>query len=269
MSSHATPPHATPAQGSTHPAPADDAAATSAARPTSVPGAPTQHTPAEPAFARRPRTYFDLILAAYCVILVLSNIGATKGVQFGPVITDGGFFLFPLAYVLGDVVSEVYGFRAARKAILTSFFFGAFSSLVFWIVIVLPPAPFYENQSAFEAVLGPVPLIVAGSLLGYLVGQLLNAYVMVKVKERTQERHLWARLISSTMVGELVDTVIFCTIAAPVIGIDSWSGFLNYVLVGYVYKCLVEVVIMPVTYAAIAWVKRREPGYAEAAPLQG
>ena len=110
---------------------------------------------------------------------------------------------------------------------------------------------------------------MVASLLGYLVGQLLNAYVMVKVKQRTQEKHLWARLISSTMVGELVDTVIFCTIAAPIIGIDSWSGFLNYVLVGYVYKCLVEVVIMPVTYAAIAWVKRREPSYAEPVPLQG
>lgn len=254
MSSHATPPLA--ATSSTSP---DDAAAR-AASPAAT---------AQPVFARRPRTYFDLILAAYCVILVLSNIGATKGVQFGPVITDGGFFLFPLAYVLGDVVSEVYGFRAARKAILTSFFFGAFASVVFWIVIILPPAPFYENQAAFEAVLGPVPLIVAASLLGYLVGQLLNAYVMVKVKQRTQEKHLWARLISSTMVGELVDTLIFCAIAAPVIGIDSWSGFLNYALVGYVYKCLVEVVIMPVTYAAIAWVKRREPSYAEPAPPQG
>lgn len=254
MSSHATPPLA--ATSSTSP---DDAAAR-AASPAAT---------AQPVFARRPRTYFDLILAAYCVILVLSNIGATKGVQFGPVITDGGFFLFPLAYVLGDVVSEVYGFRAARRAILTSFFFGAFASVVFWIVIILPPAPFYENQAAFEAVLGPVPLIVAASLLGYLVGQLLNAYVMVKVKQRTQEKHLWARLISSTMVGELVDTLIFCAIAAPVIGIDSWSGFLNYALVGYVYKCLVEVVIMPVTYAAIAWVKRREPSYAESAPLQG
>ncbi|WP_423446740.1 queuosine precursor transporter [Kocuria sp. KSNUG] len=255
MSSHATPPRASVSST----APNDDAAAR-AASPAAT---------AQPAFARRPRTYFDVILAAYCVILVLSNIGATKGVQFGPVITDGGFFLFPLAYVLGDVVSEVYGFRAARKAILTSFFFGAFASVVFWIVIILPPAPFYENQAAFEAVLGPVPLIVVASLLGYLVGQLLNAYVMVKVKQRTQEKHLWARLISSTMVGELVDTVIFCTIAAPIIGIDSWSGFLNYVLVGYVYKCLVEVVIMPVTYAAIAWIKRREPSYAEPAPLQG
>lgn len=222
--------------------------------------APT-HTGA--VFARAPRTYFDLILAAYCVTLVLSNIGATKGVQFGPIITDGGFFLFPLAYVLGDVVSEVYGFKAARRAIFTSFLCGAFASVVFWIVIALPAAPFYENQSAFEAVLGPVPLIVGGSLAGYLVGQLLNAFVMVKIKARTQGKHLWARLIGSTLVGELVDTVIFCSIAAPVIGIDSWSTYFNYVVVGYVYKCLVEVVILPVTYAAIGWIRRHEPTYGE------
>lgn len=221
-------------------------------------------TPAGPApagFARRPRTYFDLIVAAYCVVLVLSNVAATKGVAFGPVLTDGGFFLFPLAYVLGDVVTEVYGFRAARRAIVTSFVAGLFSSVVFWLVIALPPAEFYQGQEAFETVLGPVPLIVAGSLLGYLAGQLLNAYVLVRIRARTQERHLWARLIGSTLVGELVDTVIFCAVAAPIIGISTASDFLNYVVVGYVYKVLVEVVVLPVTYAAIAWLKRREPTY--------
>lgn len=221
-------------------------------------------TPAGPApagFARRPRTYFDLIVAAYCVVLVLSNVAATKGVAFGPVLTDGGFFLFPLAYVLGDVVTEVYGFRAARRAIVTSFAAGLFSSVVFWLVIALPPAEFYQGQEAFETVLGPVPLIVAGSLLGYLAGQLLNAYVLVRIRARTQERHLWARLIGSTLVGELVDTVIFCAVAAPIIGISTASDFLNYVVVGYVYKVLVEVVVLPVTYAAIAWLKRREPTY--------
>lgn len=221
-------------------------------------------TPAGPApagFARRPRTYFDLIVAACCVVLVLSNVAATKGVAFGPVLTDGGFFLFPLAYVLGDVVTEVYGFRAARRAIVTSFAAGLFSSVVFWLVIALPPAEFYQGQEAFETVLGPVPLIVAGSLLGYLAGQLLNAYVLVRIRARTQERHLWARLIGSTLVGELVDTVIFCAVAAPIIGISTASDFLNYVVVGYVYKVLVEVVVLPVTYAAIAWLKRREPTY--------
>lgn len=220
-------------------------------------------TPAPAGFARRPRTCFDLIVAAYCVVLVLSNVAATKGVAFGPVITDGGFFLFPLAYVLGDVVSEVYGFRAARRAILTSFAAGLFASVVFWIVIALPPAGFYEGQAAFEAVLGPVPLIVAGSLLGYLAGQLLNAFVMVRVKARTQERHLWARLISSTAAGELVDTLLFCAVAAPVIGITTFGDFLNYAVVGYLYKVAVEVLVMPATYAAIGWVKRRELTYGQ------
>ena len=100
------------------------------------------------------------------------------------------------------------------------------------------------------------------SMAGYVVGQLLNSWVLVRLKERTGESALWGRLIGSTGVGEFADTLIFCSIAAPVIGIDSWGAFLNYVLVGYVYKCLVEVVIMPVTYGAIAWLKRREPGAA-------
>ena len=217
-------------------------------------------------YARRPKTFFDLLAAAYCVLLILSNIGATKGVAFelplvGSIITDGGFFLFPLAYVLGDVVAEVYGFKAARRAIVTSFLSGAFASLCFWLVIILPAADFYENQSAFEAVLGPVPLILAGSLSGYLVGQLLNAWVMSLIKRATGEKHLWVRLIGSTLAGEFVDTLIFCTVAAPILGIQTVGQFLNYLVVGYVYKCVVEVLILPVTYPTIAWFKRHEPTY--------
>ena len=143
-------------------------------------------------------------------------------------------------------------------AALMAFAAGAFASLCFWIIIALPAAPFYEGQEAFAQTLGPVPLIVLASLLGFLVGQLLNAYVLVKVKQRTRERHLWARLMASTLVGELVDTIIFCAIAAPVIGIETPGQFLNYVLVGYVWKCLIEVVMLPVTYAVVARVKKIE-----------
>lgn len=225
---------------------------------TSDPRTPSSSSMTAAQYARRPRSLFDLFVAATAVILVLSNIGATKGVQIGPIITDGGFFLFPLAYVVGDVVSEVWGFRAARRSTLTAFAAGAFASLCFWIIIALPAAPFYEGQEAFAQTLGPVPLIVLASLLGFLVGQLLNAYVLVKVKQRTRERHLWARLMASTLVGELVDTIIFCAIAAPVIGIETPGQFLNYVLVGYVWKCLIEVVMLPVTYAVVARVKKIE-----------
>ncbi|MDO5619321.1 queuosine precursor transporter [Kocuria sp.] len=212
-----------------------------------------------PRFAPRTRTTFDLFVAAYAVVLILSNIGATKGIEIGPIVTDGGFFLFPIAYVLGDVVSEVWGFRAARRAIITSFAAALFASICFWIIIALPSASFYEGQEAFVQVLGPVPLIVAGSLLGFLVGQLLNAWVLVKVKEKTREKHLWARLISSTLVGQFVDTLIFCAVAAPIIGIQTFGQFLNYVIVGYVWKCLVEVLVIPVTYAVVARLKKTEP----------
>lgn len=237
------------------------------------PAAPSSAEPSAPAaarpmaFARRPRTLFDLFVAATAVVLILSNIGATKGVQIGPVITDGGFFLFPLAYVIGDVVSEVWGFRAARRSILVAFGAAAFASLCFWAIIALPAAPFYEGQEAFAQVLGPVPLIVLGSLLGFVVGQLLNALVLVKLKARTRERHLWVRLLGSTLVGELVDTIIFCAIAAPVIGIETPGQFLNYVIVGYVWKCLVELLVMPLTYVVVARVKRSEDYRPLSAPI--
>lgn len=221
--------------------------------------APSASNQSAPRFAPRTRTTFDLFVAAYAVVLILSNIGATKGIEIGPIVTDGGFFLFPIAYVLGDVVSEVWGFRAARRAIITSFAAALFASICFWIIIALPAASFYEGQEAFVQVLGPVPLIVVGSLLGFLVGQLLNAWVLVKVKEKTREKHLWARLISSTLVGQFVDTLIFCAVAAPIIGIQTFGQFLNYVIVGYVWKCLVEVLVIPVTYAVVARLKKSEP----------
>lgn len=207
------------------------------------------------------RTYFDLLLATSCVLLILSNIGATKGVAFGSILTDGGFFLFPLAYVLGDIMSEVYGFRLARRAIIASFVAAALAALSFWVLIVLPGADFYQNQGALEAVLGPVPLILVGSLLGYLTGQLLNSWVMVTMKAATGGKHLWGRLMGSTLAGELVDTLIFCSIAAPIIGITDFGAFANYVLVGYLYKCAVEFALLPVTYPVIAWFKRKEPTY--------
>ena len=134
--------------------------------------------PAPAGFARRPRTYFDLVVAAYCVVLVLSNVAATKGVAFGPVITDGGFFLFPLAYVLGDVVAEVYGFRAARRAIVTSFAAGLFSSVVFWLVIALvvtPGATAYLLTDRFPRLLALAVAIGAGtSALGAYLSYFLD-----------------------------------------------------------------------------------------------
>lgn len=219
---------------------------------------------AAPRFASIGSPYFGIMLAVMAVVLILSNIGASKGVAIGPVITDGGFFLFPLAYILGDVISEVYGFRVARKAIITSFALSVFASLCYWVIIALPgfnDEYGSSKQAALEGALGPVPQIVLASLLAFLAGQTINSWILVKMKARTGERSLWARIMGSSVAGEFVDTLIFCSIAASVIGITDAAMFVNYVLVGFLYKTLVEFAFVPLTTLAIGWVKKREPSY--------
>lgn len=216
-------------------------------------------------FASAGSPYFSTVLTLMGAVVILSNIGASKGVSFGPLITDGGFFLFPLAYILGDVISEVYGLKAARRAILVTFALAFFAVICFWIMIQLPAAQFYDGQAALERTLGPIWQIVAASACGFLVGQFANSWVLVKLKERTGERGLITRLISSSGVGEFLDTLIFCAIAAPVIGIFDASNFINYVVVGFVYKTAVEIIFVPVTSLVIRWFKKREPGYSQAA----
>lgn len=217
------------------------------------------HRPDLARFADTGRGLYPIIVGIFVALLLISNIGAVKLISFGWLITDGGVFLFPLVYIIGDVLSEVYGFKAARKAIVLGFAMSALAAFTFWLVQISPPAADWPNQEAFESVLGFVPRIVLASIAGYLVGQLLNAYVLVKIKERTAERGLWIRLLGSTAVGEFADTLVFCTIAF--FGIITGTEFLIYVVVGYVYKVLVEVILLPVTYRVIAFVKRREPTY--------
>jgi uncharacterized integral membrane protein (TIGR00697 family) len=215
-------------------------------------------------FASIGSPYFGIMLAVMAVVLILSNIGASKGVAFGPIVTDGGFFLFPLAYILGDVISEVYGFKVARKAIVTTFALSVFASLCYWVIIALPGFDddySAAKQSALEGALGPVPQIVLASLLAFLAGQTINSWILVRMKARSGEKSLWARLMGSSGAGEFVDTLIFCSIAASVIGITDFGMFANYVLVGFVYKTLVEFLFVPVTSLVIGWVKKREPSY--------
>jgi len=210
-----------------------------------------------------PRGIYDVIVALFCAFLLISNIGATKLIGLGPdwppilpLIFDGGALLFPLTYIFGDVLAEVYGFARAKRAIVVGFAVSGTASLIFWLVDIAPPAPGWENQDAWHAVLGFVPRIVAASLAAYLVGQLLNAWVLVRIKRRFGERRLWVRLIGSTLVGEMADTAIFCTIAW--VGMVPLATLGNYMAVGYFYKVGVEVLLLPVTYRVIAYIKRRE-----------
>lgn len=218
-------------------------------------------TPASAHFAPTGRGLYAIFMSLMAVVLILSNIGASKGIEFGPIVTDGGFFLFPLAYIIGDVVSEVYGFKASRRAIIATFALSVFAALCYWIIIVLPGASWYDGQEALERTLGPVWLIVVGSLLGFLIGQLANAWVMVRLKRRSGEKLLFGRIAVSTLIGEFLDTLVFCSIAAGVIGITDLPTFLNYVIVGFLFKSIVEIVLAPVTIWVINVVKRYEPDY--------
>lgn len=221
-------------------------------------------------FAARPRGVFDVVVALFCALLLISNVAATKLIQLGPeltiggfpllpLITDGGALLFPLTYVLGDVLAEVYGLGGARRAIFIGFAVSILASVTFLAVGAMPPAADYANQDAFVAVLGFVPRIVVASLVGYLAGQLLNAWVLVKLKERTDEGSLWARLLGSTVVGEAADTILFCLIAFG--GVITGGTMVNYILVGYLWKVGIEAVCLPLTYRVIRLVKRLEPSY--------
>ncbi|NMN98484.1 VUT family protein [Nocardiaceae bacterium YC2-7] len=225
------------------------------------------------AFAHVSRGYYPIIVALFTATLIISNVCAAKWVvflgnfdvsvgplQILPINTDGAFFLFPLAYILGDVLSEVYGFRATSRAIYIGFGALILGAFCFWIATELPSAD-PVRQHDFQSIVGVVPRLVLAGVVAFLVGQILNSYVLVLIKEKTKEKHLWARLIGSTIVGEFADTLIFCSIAAGAIGINTWRDFINYVLVGFLWKTLVEVVVMPFTYQAIAIIKKREPTY--------
>lgn len=215
-----------------------------------------------PAFAQVGSAYYPILVAVFTALVIISNVTATKGVAFGDIITDGGFIVFPLTYVIGDVLSEVYGFKAAARAVLLGFAMNVLAAVMFWVTVRLPAADFYPNQEHLENIVGAYTQLIVAGLAGFIVGQTINAAVVVLIKERTKEKHLWARLVGSTFAGQLGDTVVFCAIAAGAIGITTFEDFLVYTALGWIYKTAVEVLMLPVTYRVIGFIKRREPTYA-------
>lgn len=200
--------------------------------------------------------YFDLVLVLFVVVLLISNIAAIKLIQFGPIISDGGAILFPLAYILGDVLTEVYGYRYARRAIWTGFGAMLLAVTIFTIVRYLPGAEAWASQDAYVEILGFFPRIVIASLAAFLVGEFLNSFVLAKLKLRYSGKKLWLRLIGSTFVGQFFDTLVFGLIAFA--GILTGSEMLTYLMIGWGFKVAVEVVLLPVTYKVISWLKARE-----------
>lgn len=213
--------------------------------------------------------YFDLIMATFVTVLVVSNIASSaKIVDWGfslfgiPMAFDAGTLLFPVSYIFGDVLTEVYGYRRSRRVIWTGFFLLGISALLFWIVGELPPDHTwsqYAGQSAYFAILGGMSSggIVVGSLAGYWVGEFSNSFTLAKIKLFTQGRWLWLRTITSTLVGELVDTAVFVAIAS-LFRVFPWSLFLTLVLTNYLFKCAVEILMTPLTYMVVNRLKQVE-----------
>lgn len=204
------------------------------------------------------------MLAALAIIVVLSGIGGSKAVQFGPVLTDGAFFIFPFSYILGDSITEIYGPRAARQAITTGFVANILSSGVYWVIIELPglsDADSLARADAFRTALGPVWLVVLAGVVGFAGGQSTNSLIMWLGKRRHLEKGLYGRLAGSTGAGEFIDTLLFCLIAAHAIGLRTPGQVANYTAVGYLYKIGLQYALMPLTGRVITAIKRHEPGY--------
>ncbi|MDP3245273.1 MAG: queuosine precursor transporter [bacterium] len=200
--------------------------------------------------------YFDLIMAFFVAVLLISNVASTKILQFGPFTFDGGTLLFPLSYIFGDILTEVYGYGRSRRVIWMGFLMTFLMAVVFIIVGKLPAASGWENQDAYMKILGLTPRIVAASLLAYFAGEFSNSYILAKMKILTKGRWLWTRTIGSTVAGEAVDSVLFVVIAFA--GIIPAGLLFAMVLSNYIFKTCIEVILTPLTYKVVGFLKRRE-----------
>ncbi|HEX4875013.1 MAG TPA: queuosine precursor transporter [Sphingorhabdus sp.] len=205
--------------------------------------------------------YYDFVMAAFVAVLLLSNvIGAAKpaAVEIGgePWVFGAGILFFPLGYVIGDVLTEVYGYARARRVIWAGFAGLIFMAFMSWVVVSLPPAEGWEGQAAYESVFGQVPRIVLASIVAFWAGEFVNSYVMARMKIWTQGKHLWSRTIGSTVVGQGVDSLIFYPLAFW--GVWENEAVITVMVTNWGLKVLWEVVLTPVTYVVVGWLKRKE-----------
>jgi uncharacterized integral membrane protein (TIGR00697 family) len=200
--------------------------------------------------------FFTLITGLFVAVLLISNVASSKLVAFGPFTFDGGTILFPISYIFGDILTEVYGYRKSRQVIWVGFGAALLMSAVFTMVSFLPSAAGWENQDAFNRILGMTPRIVGGSLVAYFAGEFSNSCILAKMKILTRGRWLFSRTIGSTIVGEGVDTVLFVSIAF--IGVYPWEVITAMVVSNYIFKVCFEVILTPLTYAVVAYLKRIE-----------
>lgn len=200
--------------------------------------------------------YLGTISVFFVSVLLISNVASTKIVDLWGLTLDAGTLLFPLSYIFGDILTEVYGYKKARGVIWLGFFSALMMSIVFIIVGNLPPSADWGNQAAYDAILGLTPRIVLASLVAFFCGGFSNSFILAKMKVWTKGKYLWTRTIGSTIVGELVDSAIFILIAFW--GVLPGSLLVTLIVSNYIFKTLVEVVLTPVTYRVIAFLKKKE-----------
>ena len=201
--------------------------------------------------------YYDLVMASFVTVLLCSNvIGAAKVCQLGSFKFGAGVLFFPISYIFGDVLTEVYGYARARKVVWAGFGAQIFASFMTFVILALPPAQGWTNQAAYETVFGSTPRIVLASLIAYFCGEFCNSFVLAKMKILTEGRWLWARTIGSTIAGELVDSLIFYPLAFW--GLWSQELVLQVMATNYVLKVGWEVVMTPFTYIVVGFLKRAE-----------
>jgi hypothetical protein len=204
---------------------------------------------------------YDVFLTAFITFLLLSNIIAVKLIAIGPITLTAAVFLFPLSYIFGDVLTEVYGYAGSRRIIWFGFIANIIMVLVFFFAILLPFPGFWGGQEAFVATLGAVPRIVIASLIAYWVGSFANSFVLARMKEwmikwDPTHKHLWMRTIGSTIVGEGLDSFLFVVLGFAFT--LPWDAVIAMVLWQWVFKCGVEIVLTPVTYIVVNKVKQIE-----------
>ena len=200
--------------------------------------------------------YLDALIALFVVVLLISNVVATKFFAIGPLRISTAEVLFPITYIFGDVFTEVYGYAASRRAIWYGFFASFILVMLSYVTVIIPPAPEYKDQAAFATIFMPVGRIVGASLLAYFCGEFANSFTLAKLKLLTKGKYLWTRTIGSTVVGQAVDTTV--VMFAAFYGMRSTKVIVDLIISAYLIKVIYETLMTPVTYAVINVLKRSE-----------
>jgi len=209
-----------------------------------------------PSLRKKNFKYLDVITGIFVAVLLISDISDTKAITVGFLSFDGGTFLFPIAYIFGDILTEVYGFKRARRVVWIGFACEALMAITFSLVGLAPASPDYPYQKDFMHILGLTPRIAIASLTAYFFGEFVNSVTLAKMKIFTKGRFLWTRTVGSTVIAELIDTSIFMFIGF--FGVFPLSLLFSIIISGYFLKVIMEVIFTPVTYRIVNFLKKKE-----------